>query len=501
MSNNDEAGGSRVPVDPEEHHPYFSMLAGEHFDADQHDEDGDAGNETTTSGAGDGNETTTSGAGDGNVTSGSEAKRQRKERGPNKLRTIREEFTEVDPASGLPTLPVHVAKGYGNSIGCILRELVNLNEEDLRSKSNEPLATLLIQRLHARYKFPEPYDNLDIKKNLANTFALGKFSKALSTWKGYVRQELDAGSDFDKIKGHWPSISEEDFNVFKAKHDLPATKALRKWGKDMHKKNVAPHNLGSRGYPGKQPVWDKEDAERKGPDPYPKFKNPLGNRFVRARYRVNPKTKELVTNAKVKDLENKIREEESLAQSQGSSTQVPFDNSFERALNRVKDLPVSALPHRGRVVGAGLSHKHSFYYPETKEARKERKKNEEKNVREELETVKAEMPNIISAQVTQTVNDLLPTMMKSIAEWIDGGRQGPLPVITLGASGSNNELPIVENTTATGNTPQGVRDESPAGTTPRSSPSISYTPAAVRGASSLDELNALTVNKRRKSLD
>src|SRR3954464_68005 len=46
------------------------------------------------------------------------------------------------PASGLPTLPVHVAKGYDNNIGCILRELVNLNEEDSRSKSNEPLATL-----------------------------------------------------------------------------------------------------------------------------------------------------------------------------------------------------------------------------------------------------------------------------------------------------------------------------------------------------------------------
>src|SRR3954465_15489484 len=148
MSNNDEVGGSRVPVDPEEHHPYFSMLAGEHFDADQHDEDGDAGNETTTSAAGDGNETTTSDAGDGNATSGSEAKWQHKERGPNKLRTIREEFTVVDPASGLPTLPIHVAKGYSISIGCILREVFNLNEEDLRSKRNEPLATLLIQRLH-----------------------------------------------------------------------------------------------------------------------------------------------------------------------------------------------------------------------------------------------------------------------------------------------------------------------------------------------------------------
>ena len=121
---------------------------------------------------------------------------------------------------------------------------------------------------------------------------------------------------------------------------------------------------------------------------------------------------------------------------------------------------------------------------------------------EELETVKAEMPNIITAQVTQTVNNLIPTMMKPIADWIDGGRQGPLPTITLGASNSNNEPPIVEiNTTAADNTPQGVRDESPAGTAPRSSPSISYAPAAVHGPSSLDELNILMVNKRRKSLD
>src|ERR1041385_2821442 len=277
MSNNEEAGGSRVPVDLVEDHPYFSMLEGQHFD-DQHDEGGDAGNESTTSGAGDaGNESTTSGAGDAaNTTSGSEAKRKRKERGPNKLSTIREEFTEVHLASGLPTQPIHVARGYGRRIGCILRELVNINEEDIREKSKEPMATLLIQRLHARYKFPEPYDNLDIKKNLVNTFALGRFSKALSSWKGYVRQELDAGYDFDKIQSHWPSILEEDFNVLKANYDLPATKALRKWGKDMHEKNVAPHNLGSRGYPGKQPVWDKEDAERIGPNPYPKFKNPHG---------------------------------------------------------------------------------------------------------------------------------------------------------------------------------------------------------------------------------
>ena len=141
MSNNEDAGGSRVPVDPVEDHPYFSMLAGQHFgDQDEvdlalHDEGGDGGNKSTTSGAGDGNETTTSGVGDGNVTSGSEAKRQRKERRPNKLSTIREEIMEVDPTSGLPTQPTSVAKGYDNNIGCILREVININEEDLRGKA------------------------------------------------------------------------------------------------------------------------------------------------------------------------------------------------------------------------------------------------------------------------------------------------------------------------------------------------------------------------------
>ena len=46
-----------------------------------------------------GNKTNTSGAGDG--TSGTEATRE-------------EEFTEVDPKSGLPIAPYEFAKSYGN---------------------------------------------------------------------------------------------------------------------------------------------------------------------------------------------------------------------------------------------------------------------------------------------------------------------------------------------------------------------------------------------------
>ena len=46
--------------------------------------------------------------------------------------------------------------------------------------------------------------------------------------------------------------------------------------------------LGSSGYLGKRPIWDKEDAEREAvglPDPFTKFTNPLEHDFIRARYK------------------------------------------------------------------------------------------------------------------------------------------------------------------------------------------------------------------------
>ena len=82
----------------------------------------------------------------------------------------------------------------------------------------------------------------------------------------------EEGAGFDEIDKMWPSISEEGFEEFKA---IEATTAKqRQWGKDMQKKNVAPHNLGSRGYARKEPMWKKEDARREGPNPYDKIKDP-----------------------------------------------------------------------------------------------------------------------------------------------------------------------------------------------------------------------------------
>ena len=66
-------------------------------------------------------------------------------------------------------------------------------------------------------------------------------------------------------------------------------KKLREWGKDARAKNLAPHNLGSRGYAGKEKVWAKEDLERKGPNPYDRIKDSKMARFLRTHYKVNPK--------------------------------------------------------------------------------------------------------------------------------------------------------------------------------------------------------------------
>ena len=54
------------------------------------------------------------------------------------------------------------------------------------------------------------------------------------------------------------------------------------------------HRLGSHGYLGKRPIWDKEDAEREAaglPDPFAKFTNPLERDFIRARYKWDKENK------------------------------------------------------------------------------------------------------------------------------------------------------------------------------------------------------------------
>jgi hypothetical protein len=167
-------------------------------------------------------------------------------------------------------------------------------------------------------------------------------------------------------------------------------------------------------------------------------------------------------------------------------------------LNKVMEKPVSQKPEHGRVVGAGGGCKWDYYYHEDTATRKERKRLEQLDVREELATVKANMPQLVQDEVAKTITALLPTMMQSISTWIEGGRQGPFPMPSLGASNSTNgapdiNAPIMENPAA--NNAPGM-ENSPAVTMPCSSPSISCTP--VRGASTLAELDAIMIIKRRR---
>ena len=75
----------------------------------------------------------------------------------------------------------------------------------------------------------------------------------------------------------------------------------------MRDKNIGDHTLGSRGYAGKQPKWDEEDAKRpRGEEnPWDKFTDPLARRAIRARYK-HDKDTGLKTGKKVLELEKKI---------------------------------------------------------------------------------------------------------------------------------------------------------------------------------------------------
>ena len=63
--------------------------------------------------------------------------------------------------------------------------------------------------------------------------------------------------------------------------DTCATKAAKSKAtkfKSLQQRNMGKHRLGSRGYLGKRPIWDKEDAKREAAgllDPFEKFTNPL----------------------------------------------------------------------------------------------------------------------------------------------------------------------------------------------------------------------------------
>ena len=68
--------------------------------------------------------------------------------------------------------------------------------------------------------------------------------------------------------------------------------------KELQTRNLGIHRLGSRGYTGKKPVWDKEDAERERQgilDPLAEFTVPQEHDFIRAQFKWDKEKKEWYT--------------------------------------------------------------------------------------------------------------------------------------------------------------------------------------------------------------
>ena len=66
----------------------------------------------------------------------------------------------------------------------------------------------------------------------------------------------------------------------------------------MRADNIGKHHLGSGGYKGKKPIWDKEDEVLRKlgrSNPFDRFTGEQVRNFVRARYYLDPKTNEFVT--------------------------------------------------------------------------------------------------------------------------------------------------------------------------------------------------------------
>ena len=102
-------------------------------------------------------------------------------------------------------------------------------------------------------------------------------------------------------------LDQEEFEEFKLSLQTDEAVKWTKWGKDMRDQNIGNHRLGIRGYRGKQPIWDKEDAEleRLGKEnPWKKITDEQVRNFVRSRYYLDKKTGEFVIDdLEVKDFE------------------------------------------------------------------------------------------------------------------------------------------------------------------------------------------------------
>lgn len=239
-----------------------------------------------------------------NPTAGKKAARPRRPRKAQVLANVTDEFTSVSE-SGLPLEPKKAASGFSMQIGCIVRESVSINTKDIRSPENTAILQTMLDKLHQRYKFPDE----DSKKR-AEANAITKMSTALSSWRFRVKKKINKGDSWEKISKEEPHLPREDFDALKESFNTEVAREWTAWGREMQELNIGKHHLGSGGYRGKQPIWEKEDNEyiRLGKDnPWYKITDVQTRNYVRSRYFLDWKTGEFVTNdPTVKAFEKKL---------------------------------------------------------------------------------------------------------------------------------------------------------------------------------------------------
>jgi hypothetical protein len=215
-------------------------------DDDMEEEEGTEG-ERNTAGEDD--------AGGSNTDGSQSRKRNRK---PTKVGTIRQEFTAVTTA-GVPSEPERFAEGYGRQVAAILRNTVPITTINLRSRDNNHYCQLLLNKLHGRYKFPDPYNNTHLRGNKVNKWALRKMSKALSSWKTRVKKEImgENKKSWEELREKEPMIDEATYNLFKARCESEAAKAASAKGKAMRSQLIGNHRLGAGGYRSSKPKWTR----------------------------------------------------------------------------------------------------------------------------------------------------------------------------------------------------------------------------------------------------
>ncbi|KAM3196815.1 hypothetical protein ACQJBY_072489 [Aegilops geniculata] len=372
------------------------------------------------------------GTGQGDQADG-QPKKQRKPRRPNMLGTDRIVINRVSEA-GLPVSPKKAEQGYSNGLGCILRETVSINETNLRSKANENLRALLISKLHTHYKFPD--ESLD-ETTPVNNRALCKWTKLLSSWKSKAKSEYLEKDYETEIKKKWPSVSVEDWNLFKQHCEAPEVKEMEKWGKEMRARNIGHHTLGSRGYPGKKPKWDKQDAEFAAagiPNPFKEFENPRENDYIRGRCKYDEATKTWVLDEKTAKVKELLRQYHVESQSsQESECSARWDDPLNRSINVVLGKDPKTRPAYGRVNGVGLNEKWDTHYPEDRELARQRRRagrgsfeSRLAGMREELkEEMREEVEVKAKAMATAQVMEMWPDLIEAVKRSLASGQTAP----------------------------------------------------------------------------